>query len=69
MLVVNMYELYTKPITRLFARISRHCTVVLTTGKEIEFNKSFHTGCISYNVSLTEKEEEELTHSMMLMGI
>ena len=68
-MAINMYALYTSPIARLFARISRHCTVTLSTGKELEFNKGFHGGCCSYEGSMTKTEEQEYIHAMMLMGI
>lgn len=66
----NMYALYTNPISRLFARISRHCTVILSTGKELKFDKGFHgCGSCSYEGSMSKTEEQEFIHAMMLMGI
>ena len=64
-MTINMYALYTSPIARLFARILRHCTVTLSTGKELKF----HGGCCSYEGSMTKTEEQEYIHAMMLMGI
>ena len=68
-MAINMYALYTRPIARLFARISRHCTVTLSTGKELKFDKGFRGGCCSYEGSITNTEEQEYIHAMMLMGI
>ncbi len=68
-MAINMYALYTRPIARLFARISTHCTVTLSTGKELKFDKGFHGGCCSYEGSMTKTEEQEYIHAMMLMGI
>ena len=68
-MTINMYVLYTSPIARLFARILRHCTVTLSTGKELKFDKGFHGGCCSYEGSMTKTEEQEYIHAMMLMGI
>ena len=68
-MAINMYTLYTSPITRLFARILRHCTVTLSTGKELKFDKGLHSGCCSYEGSMTKTEEQEYSHAMMLMEI
>ena len=68
-MTINMYALYTSPIARLFARISRHCTVILSTGKELKFDKGFRCGTCSYEEDLTEIEGQEYVHAMMLMGI
>ncbi len=65
----NIYELRTNPIARLLARISRHCIVTLSTDKVLEFHKSFRVGECSYEGSMTETEEQEYIHAMMLMGI
>ena len=65
----NIYTLFTNPIARLFARISRHCTVTLSTGKVLEFHKGFGCGTCSYEGSMTKTEEQEYVHAMMLMGI
>lgn len=67
----NIYELFTNSIVRLFARISRHCTVTLSTGKRLEFHKCFRGGTCScsYEGSMTKTEEQEYLHAMMLMGI
>ena len=66
---VTMYELYTTPLKRFLARISKNCTVVLSTGKEVEFDKGFGCGNCSYEGSMTKTEEQEYIHAMMLMGI
>ena len=66
---INMYALYTSPITRLLARLSRHCTVTLSTGKELNFDKGFRCGGCSYEGSMTKEEDQEYIHAMMLMGI
>ena len=68
-MTINMYALYTSPIARLFTRILRHCTVTLSTGKELKFDKGFHGGFCSYEGSMTKTEEQEYIHAMMLMGI
>ena len=65
----NIYALFTNPIARLLARISRHCTVTLSTGKVLEFHKGFRCGTCSYEGSMTKTEEQEYVHAMMLMGI
>lgn len=65
----NMYALYTNPIARFFARFSRHCTVTLSTGKILEFDKKSHCGICSYEGAMTKTEEQEYIHAMMLMGI
>ena len=66
---INMYALYTSPITRLVARLSRHCTVTLSTGKELTFDKGFRCGSCSYEGYMTKTEEQEYINAMMLMGI
>ena len=65
----TIYNLFTNPLTRLFARISRHCTVILSTGKELKFDKGFRCGTCSYEGSMTKTEEQEYIQAMMLMGI
>ena len=69
MININMYELYTRPTTRIFARILRHCTVTLSTGKVLKFDKRFRCGSCSYNGGMTKNEEQEYIHCMMLMGV
>ncbi len=64
----SMYELYTKPVARLLARLARHCTVVLTTGKELRFERRRHVGSCSYEGSMSKCEENEYITAMMLMG-
>ncbi len=66
---VNMYDLYTKPMARFLARLSRHCTVILSTGKEVMFDKQHHTGSASYDGRMSNDEEKEYIIAMMLMGI
>lgn len=68
-MTVTMYELSTKPIKRLLARFSRNCTVVLSTGKVLEFSKGFACGSCSYEGSMTKSEELEYIHAQMLMEI
>ena len=64
----KMYALHTNPIARFFARISRHCTVILSTGKELKFYKGFRFCSCSYEGSMTKKEEREYIRAMILIG-
>ena len=66
---INIYALHTSPIARLFARLSRHCTIALSTGKEVTFEKGFRCGSCSYEGAMTKFEEMEYISAMMLMGI
>ena len=66
----NIYALFTNPIARLFARILRHCTVTLSTGKVLEFHKGLGgCGSCTYEGSMTKTEEQEYVYAMMIMGI
>ncbi len=66
---ISIYELYTSPIKRLIARVSRNCTVTLSTGKELTFEKGRLCGSCSYEGFMTKMEEQEYIRVMMLMGI
>ena len=68
-LKVNMYALETSRIARLFARISKHCIVVLSTGKELEFERGFLSNKCSYEGSMTKTEEQEYIHARKMIGI
>ncbi len=65
----TMNALYKNPLAILFARLLRRCTVILSTGKVLKFEKSRHVGECSYKGDLTETEEREYINAMMLMGI
>lgn len=68
-MTINIHALYTSPIARLYARFSRHCTVILGTGKKLEFDKGLRCGSCSYEGSMSKSEDQEYIHAMMLMGI
>lgn len=65
----TMYALFTNPMARFLARFSRRCTVTLSTGKEIKFDKRRHCGSASYEGAMSKVEENEYIRAMMLMGI
>ena len=65
----KMHDLYTNPSARLLAWISKRCTVILSTGKKISFEKGVRCGCCSYEGSMTPFEELEYIRAMMLMGL
>lgn len=63
-------QLYDDPIVRIMARLSRGCTVVLSTGKEIYFDKPLfgEKACV-YDGTLKGPEQEEYVYAGVLMGI
>lgn len=65
---INIYSLYTKPMARFLARISRKCTVILTTGKTVQFQKGRKCAMSSYEGTLSKREEFQWIHAMMLIG-
>lgn len=69
MLVTTTYELYTSPMIRVFARLFRHFKVFLSNGKKVRIDKSRNGGICRYRGDLTQTEEVELMHAMMLMGL
>ena len=63
-------QLYDDPITRIMARLSRGCTVRLSTGKEIYFDKPlFGEKVCVYDGTLKGQEEEEFMYAGVLMGM
>lgn len=69
-MVFNIKQLYNNPGARLLARLSRHSTVTLSTGKELKIDKYFRSeSTCSYEGSLEGIEEEEFVYVMVLMGI
>lgn len=67
---VSIYELYTKPIKRLQARFSRNCSLELSTGRTVKFQKDLHTGSAELPPGrMSKTEEQEYIHAQMLMGI
>lgn len=66
---VSIYELYTKPIKRLQSRFSRNCSVELSTGRTVKFQKGLHTGSAELPGRMSKTEEQEYIHAQLLMGI
>lgn len=62
-------SLCTSPMTRLLARLSRKFSVTLSTGKEIKFRKGLCMYSCSYEGPLSEIEEFEYTHVLVLIGL
>lgn len=64
-------QLYRNPFAQILARISRECTVQLSTGKELEITKPSgdDEGACVYAGDLQGVEQEEYVYVMMLMGI
>lgn len=56
---VSIYALYTKPIKRLQARFPRNCSLELSTGRTVKFQKGLHTGSAELPPGRMSKTEEQ----------
>lgn len=68
-MIIQMNALYTSSVARFLAHFSRRCTIVLSTGKRLNFEKGKHGGLCTYEGNITKMEQEEYENAMMFMGI
>lgn len=54
-------------LSRFFARLSNHCTVVLSSGMEIYFNRSSHSTVVDNTEPLSNDENQEYILAMELI--
>lgn len=62
---ININALYTNPITQLIACKSRKCTVVLSTGRKVTFDRRYKC---SKEGKMTEKETQEYKDARRILG-
>ena len=65
----TLYSLCTSPMTRVLARLSRKFSVTLSTGKKVYIRKGLCMYSCSYETPLSELEEFEYTHVLVLIGL
>lgn len=65
---ISINVLRNSTIAKLWANVSPVCTVILTSGKELLFEKYKDCGSCFYEGTLTEVEEKEYLEAMMLVG-
>lgn len=56
-------------LARLLARLSKHCTVVLSSGIEIYFNRSSHSAVFDNSEPLSDNENKEYIQAMQLIDV
>lgn len=56
-------------LARFFARLSNHCTVVLSSGIEIHFNRSSHSAVFDTSEPLSSGEDREYIQAMELIDV
>lgn len=56
-------------LARLLARLSNHCTVVLSSGIEIYFNRSSHSAVFDNSEPLSNDENREYLQAMELIDV
>lgn len=64
-MTINIYALYTNHITQFFACKSRKCTVILSTGKKVTFDKRYKLSKVGY---MTEVETQEYKDARRILG-
>ena len=63
----NIETLRNHALVRFFARLSKHCTVVLSSGMEIYFNRSSHSAVFDNTEPLSNDENREYLQAMELI--
>lgn len=66
---ISFHELDTKSIRSFLARIAPHCTVTLSTGTKITFNRSIRERNYFYVGTLTSMEKVEFFQAKYFMGM
>ena len=68
-MAVNINDLYTKTSVRFRVRLCKHGTIILSTGKKINFEKKSGSVTCSYENYLIQKEKQEYNDAVkMLLG-
>ncbi len=65
----NIETLRNHPLARLLARLFNHCTVVLSSGIEVYFNKSSHSTFCDSSEPLSDDENKEYLQAMEFIGV